>query len=58
MVVCNLNLRIQSARRPQGKNAPKRLDVSKLKLDSMRQSFLTGISNQLGAIKKSQFRGP
>ena len=30
LVVSKLNLRIQPARRPQGKKAPKRLDVSKL----------------------------
>ena len=31
LVVSKLNLRIQPARRPQGKKVPKRLDVSKLK---------------------------
>ena len=40
LVVSKLNLRIQPARRPQGKKAPKRLDVSKLNKDSMRQDFL------------------
>ena len=34
-VVSKLNLRIQPARRPQGRKAPKRLDVSKLNHDSM-----------------------
>ena len=40
LVVSNLNLRIQPARRPQGKKTPKRLDVSKRNQDSMRQAFL------------------
>ena len=51
--VSKLNLRIQSARRPQGKKAPKRLDVSKLNQDSMRQAFLTDICNQLDAVSLS-----
>ena len=33
--------------------APKRLDVSKLNHDSMRQAFINDISNQLGAINLS-----
>ena len=53
LVVSKLNLRIQPARRPQGKKAPKRLDVSKLNDDSMRQAFINDISNQLGAINLS-----
>ena len=53
LVVSKLNLRIQPARRPQGKKAPKRLDVSKLNRDSMRQAFLTDICNQLDAINLS-----
>ena len=52
-VVSKLNLRIQPARRPQGKKAPKRLDVSRLNQDSMRQAFLTDICNQLDAINLS-----
>ena len=48
-----LNLRIQPARRPQGKKAPKRLDVSKLNHDSMRQAFINDISNQLGVMNLS-----
>ena len=53
LVVSKLNLRIQPARRPQGKKAPKRLDVSKLNNDSMRQDFLTDICNQLDAMNLS-----
>ena len=53
LVVSKLNLRIQPARRPQGKKAPKRLDVSKLNKDSMRQVFLTDICNQLDAMNLS-----
>ena len=50
LVVSKLNLRIQPARRPQCKKAPKRLDVSKLNHDSMRQAFINDISSQLGAM--------
>ena len=53
LVVSKLNLRIQPARRPQGKKAPKRQDVSKLNHDSMRQAFINDISNQLGATNLS-----
>ena len=53
LVVSKLNLRIQPARRPQGKKAPKRLDVSKLNQNSIRQGFLTDICNQLNAINLS-----
>ena len=53
LVVSKLNLRIQPARRPQGKKAPKRLDVSKLNNDSMRQAFTNDSSNQLGAMTLS-----
>ena len=46
LVVSKLNLRIQPARRPQGKKAPKRLDVSKLNHDSMRKlSSMTSQTN-------------
>ena len=41
LVVSKLNLRIQPARRPQGKKAPKR------------QAFINDISNQLGAMNLS-----
>ena len=50
LVVSKLNLKIQPARRPQGKKSPKRLDVSKLNHGSMRQAFINDISNQLGAM--------
>ena len=53
LVVSKLSLRIQPARRPKGKKAPKRLDVSKLNHDSMRQAFINDISNQLGAMSLS-----
>ena len=48
LVVSKLNLRIQPARQPQGKKAPNRLDVSKL-----RQALINDISNQLGAMNLS-----
>ena len=44
LVVSKLNLRNQPARRPQGKKAPKRLDVSKLIQDSFQQAFLIDIN--------------
>ena len=47
------DLRIQPTWRPQGKKAPKRLDVSKQNNDSMRQAFTNDISNQLGAMNLS-----
>ena len=54
ILACSLlRLRIQPARRPQVKKAPKRLDVSKLIHDSMRQAFINDISNQLGAMNLS-----
>ena len=53
LVVSKLNLRIQPARRPQGKKAPKRLNVSKLNHYSLRQAFINDISNQLGAMNLS-----
>ena len=53
LVVSELNLKLQPARRPQGKKAPTRLDVSKLNEVSMRQAFINDILNLLGAMKLS-----
>ena len=53
LVVSKLNLKNQPARRPQGKKAPMRLDVSKLNHERMRQAFINDISNQLGAMNLS-----
>ena len=53
LVVSILNLRIQPARRPQGKKAPKRLGVSKLNQDSMKQAFINDICNHLGGVNLS-----
>ena len=50
IVVSKLNLRIQPARRPQGKKMPRRLDVSKLKQDSKRQAFINDICSRLDAM--------
>ena len=47
------NLRIQPARRLQGKKAPMRLDVSKLNQDGIRKTFLNDNFNQLDAINLS-----
>ena len=51
LVVSKLNLRIQPARRPQGKKVPKRLDVSKLKQGSKRQALINDICSQLDAME-------
>ena len=53
LLVSKLNQEIKPARRPQGKKAMKRLDVSKLNEVNMRQAFINGVSNQLGAINLS-----
>ena len=53
LVVSKLNLRIHPAWRVQGKKAPKRLGVSKLNQDSMRQAFIDDHCNHLGAINLS-----
>ena len=53
LVVSELNLHIQPARRPQSKKVPKRLDVSKLKQDSKRQAFVNDICSQLDALEHS-----
>ena len=50
LVVSKLNLRIQPARRPQGKKVPMRPDVSKLKQDCKRQAFFNDICSRLAAI--------
>ena len=52
LVVSKLNLRIQPAGQPQGKTVPKSLDVSKLKQDSKRQTFINDICSRLDAIEK------
>ena len=51
LVVSKLNLRIQLARRPQGKKVPKRLDVSKLKQDSEKEAFINDICSRSDAMK-------
>ena len=51
LVVSKLNLRIQLARRPEGKKAPKRLDVSQL--NNKRQAFLNDTCSHLGAMQLS-----
>ena len=53
LVISKLNLRIQPARRPQGKKVPKRLDVSKLKQDSKRQAFVSDTCSRLDAMELS-----
>ena len=46
-------LRIQPVRRPQGKKVPKKLDVSKLKQDSKRQTFVNDLCSRLDALVHS-----
>ena len=48
--VSKLNIRVQPARRPQDKKAPKLLNVSKLNQDTKRQTFINDICNYLGAM--------
>ena len=57
LLVNKLNLRIQPARRPQGKKAPKGLDVSKLKLDSKRKISFHQLYPQPFRCRATQFRG-
>ena len=51
--VSKLNLRIQPVRRSQGKKVPKRLDVSKVNQESMRQTFINDICKHSGAMNLS-----
>ena len=53
LVVSKLNLRIQPVRRPQGKKVSKKLDVSKLKQDSNRKTFVTNLCSPLDALEHS-----
>ena len=53
LVVSKLNLCIQPVRRLQGKEVPKRLDVSKLKHDSKRQAFINDSYSRLDALEHS-----
>ena len=53
LVVSKLNLRIQPVLRPQGKNVPKNLDVSKLKHNSKRQAFVNDLCSRLHALEHS-----
>ena len=52
-VVNKPNLRIQPARQPKAKKAPKTLDISKLNQDRMRQVFRNDICHHLGAMNLS-----
>ena len=47
LIITKLNIRIQPKRRPQGKKAPKRLNVAKLKTDSCKQSFVDALEERL-----------
>ena len=47
LIITKLNIRIQPKRRPQGKKAPKRLNVAKLNTDSCKQSFVDALEKCL-----------
>lgn len=47
LIVCKLNLQIQPPRRPQGKKAPKRLAVSKLKSPDIKQQLSVTLDERL-----------
>ena len=51
LAISILNVKIYPAWQPQGQNAPKRLDVSKLKEDNKRHTSLIDIRNNLGALQ-------
>ena len=47
LLISKLNIRIQPHRRPQGKKAPKRLNVSKLKGDHIKQALVEELDSKL-----------
>jgi len=47
LIITKLNIRMQPKRRPQGKKAPKRLNVAKLKTGSCKQSFVNALEERL-----------
>ena len=52
VIVAKLNLHIQPKRRPQGKKAPKRLNVNKLKRETVQKSFSETLAERLEPIAK------
>lgn len=50
LIVAKLNLHIQPKRRPQGKKAPKRLNVNKLKTETVQKSFSETLAERLEPI--------
>ncbi|XP_053537268.1 craniofacial development protein 2 [Ictalurus punctatus] len=47
LIMTKLNIRIQPNRRPQGKKAPKRLNITKLKYGKSKQSFKDALGDRL-----------
>ena len=47
LVVSKLNIRVEPKRRPQGIKAPKRLNISKLKVSNIKQSFADILEQRL-----------
>ena len=51
LLVSKLNLHTQPVRRPQGEKVPKKLDVSKMKQDSKRQTLVNDLCSRLDALE-------
>ena len=47
LIVTKLNIRVQTKRRPQGKKAPKRLNITQLKNTSTKQCFVDNLEARL-----------
>jgi len=50
LIISKLNLRIQPKRRPQGAKPPKRLNISKLKVDNIKQSLIDTLEERLDGL--------
>lgn len=50
LIITKLRLRIQPKRRPQGVKAPKRLNVNKMKIGAIKQSFAATLEERLESI--------
>ena len=50
LIIAKLRLRIQPKRRPQSVKAPKRLNVNKMKTDTIKQSFAATLEERLEPI--------
>ena len=50
LIISKLNIKVQPPRRPQGTKTPKRLNVAKLKNDSVKQCFTEAVNNKLDSL--------